>query len=197
MLWLVKIWQVSSCRKFIQHLETCLLSQLKLTKFFVNLWCFILSFSTGYIKWNTAAINSLLLFTAGLFIEFFVEKCTACQSWKSDFGWYCFRFWPCWMRVEKTLKRFWPYLIAFMSYISNGKPEQLLCTVYVFFFSFICLISWSRVQFMRLVYTCLYLRSETVIWSSMRFDISLQGFKKPLADIFSPQIERKNVPKSI
>ena len=25
MLWLVNIWQVSSCRKFIQHLETCLL----------------------------------------------------------------------------------------------------------------------------------------------------------------------------
>ena len=27
-------------RKFIQHLETCLLWQLKLTEFFVNLWCF-------------------------------------------------------------------------------------------------------------------------------------------------------------
>ena len=40
MLWLVKIWQVSSCRKFIQHLETCLLWQLKLTEFCVNLWCF-------------------------------------------------------------------------------------------------------------------------------------------------------------
>ena len=25
MLWLVKIWQVSSCGKFLQHLETCLL----------------------------------------------------------------------------------------------------------------------------------------------------------------------------
>ena len=25
MLWLVKIWQVSSWRKFIEHLETCLL----------------------------------------------------------------------------------------------------------------------------------------------------------------------------
>ena len=30
----------------------------------------------------------------------------------------------------------------------------------------------------------------------MRFDISLQNFKKPLVDILSPQIERKNVPKS-
>ena len=28
MPWLVKIWQVSSCGKFIQHLETCLLQQL-------------------------------------------------------------------------------------------------------------------------------------------------------------------------
>ena len=30
-----------------------------------------------------------------------------------------------------------------------------------------------------------------MIWSSMRFDISLQSFKKPLVDIFSPQIEKK------
>ena len=40
MLWLVKIWQVSSCIKFMQHLESCLLWQLKLTEFWVNLWCF-------------------------------------------------------------------------------------------------------------------------------------------------------------
>ena len=40
MLWLVKIWQVNSCGKFMQHLETCLLWQLKLTEFCVNLWCF-------------------------------------------------------------------------------------------------------------------------------------------------------------
>ena len=40
MLWLVKIWQVSSFRKFMQHLESCLLWQLKLTEFCVNLWCF-------------------------------------------------------------------------------------------------------------------------------------------------------------
>ena len=40
MLWLVKIWQVSSCGKCMQHLETCLLWQLKLTEFCVNLRCF-------------------------------------------------------------------------------------------------------------------------------------------------------------
>ena len=151
MLWLVKIWQMSSCIKFMQHLETCLLWQLKLTVFFFNLWCFSLSYSTGCIKWNTAAINSLLLLMAGLFIEFLVEICAACQSWKSDdFGWLCFRFSPCWMRVEKSLKRFWPYSIAFRSCISNGKPELLLYIVYVSVFLY--LISWSRAQFMRLVY---------------------------------------------
>ena len=38
--WLVKIWQVSSCGPIMQHLESCLLWQLKLTEFCVNLWCF-------------------------------------------------------------------------------------------------------------------------------------------------------------
>ena len=50
MFWLVKIWQMSSCGKCLQHLETCLLCQLKLTEFCVNLWCFLLSLSTGCIN---------------------------------------------------------------------------------------------------------------------------------------------------
>ena len=37
-------------------------------------------FYTGCTKWNTAAIKSLLLFMAGLFIGFLVEKCVACQN---------------------------------------------------------------------------------------------------------------------
>ena len=37
---------------------------------------------------------------------------------------------------------------------------------------------------------CTFVRFETMIWPSIRFDISLQNFKKPF-DIFSPQIERK------
>ena len=88
-------------------------------------------------------------------------------------------------------------LDSFQERISNGKPE--LYKVYVFVLLY--LISWSPAQFMRLVYrntVCTFvLRPETMICSSMRFDISLQSFKKPLVDIFSPQIERKNVPKSI
>ena len=101
------------------------------------------------------------------------------------------------MRVEKSLKRILALLDSFQERISNGKPE--LYKVYVFVLLY--LISWNPAQFMRLVYrntVCTFvLRPETMIWSSMRFDISLQSFKKPLVDIFSPQIERKNVPKSI
>ena len=42
------------------------------------------------------------------------------------------------------------------------------------------------------------LRFETMIGPSMSFGISLQDFKKkPIVDIFLPQIERKNVPKRI
>ena len=35
---------------------------------------------------------------ASLFIGFLVEKYVTCQSRKSDFGWYCFRFSPCLIR---------------------------------------------------------------------------------------------------
>ena len=69
------------CKTYAAYLESCLLWQLKLTEFWVNLWCFKLSFSTECAKWNTAAIKSLLLFVAGLYIAFLVEKCVACQSW--------------------------------------------------------------------------------------------------------------------
>ena len=37
---------------------------------------------------------------------------------------------------------------------------------------------------------CTFVRFETMIWPSIRFDMSLQNFKRPL-DSFSPQIERK------
>ena len=52
---------------------------------------FLTVFSTGCTKWSSAAIKSLLLFMASLFIGFLVEKYNACQSRKSDFGWH--RLW--------------------------------------------------------------------------------------------------------
>ena len=43
---------------------------------------------------------------------------------------------------------------------------------------------------MRVFSLCTFVRFESMIWPSIRFDISLQNFKKPL-DIFSQQIEWK------
>ena len=99
MLWLVKIWQVSSCAKFMQHASWNLFTlTADAERVLCQLVIFQLSFSTGSTKWNTAAIKSLLLFMACLFIGFFVQKCVACQSRKSDFGWHRFRFSPRLMR---------------------------------------------------------------------------------------------------
>ena len=76
----------------------------RLQSVFVDLWCFLLSFSTGCIKWNTAAINSLLLFMAGLFIEFVVEKCAACQVGNpiSDDIVFVFHLAGCWLKSPSS-----------------------------------------------------------------------------------------------
>ena len=64
--------------------------------------CQLVMFLTVFFLWMykmlSAAIKSLLLFMAGLFIGFLVEKCVACQN--------C-------VRGSKSLKQLWPSLIAF------------------------------------------------------------------------------------
>ena len=44
------------------------------------------------MKYSCYQESSVLLFMAGFFIEFLVDKCVACQSPKFDFGWnrFCF-----------------------------------------------------------------------------------------------------------
>ena len=54
-------------------------------------------------KWNVAAIKSILLFMASLFIGFLVERCVVCQSRKSDFGWHRFRFFTLLEKSEAIL----------------------------------------------------------------------------------------------
>ena len=134
-LWLVKNWQVSSCGKFMQHLETCL-PIAELDRVLCHLVMFLTVFSTSCTKWNTAAFKILLLFMAGLFIGFLVEKCAACQShWKSDFGWNRVHLAWC-IRGLKSLKRFWPFLMPFWGSISTGKPEYLFNFMFVVFSGF-------------------------------------------------------------
>ena len=128
--------------------------------------------STGCTKWNTAVIKSLLLFMAGLFIVFLVERCFACQSRKSDFGWHHFHFSPCLMR--KRVQK---------SQLSGAASWMVSLTILYLMFVF----SMSNFMKSSTVYVaslCTFVRFETMIWPNIRFDISLQNFKKPL-DIFS------------
>ena len=77
--------------------------------------------STGCTKWNSAAIRSLLLSMAGLFIGFLVEKYVTCQSRKSDSDGIVLIVHLSWcVRRLQSLKRYWPYLIALRTCISSG-----------------------------------------------------------------------------
>ena len=104
----------SSCGKFMQHLETCFTLTAEAGRFFCQ---------PMYKKWNSAAIKSLLLFVASLFIGFLVKKYVACQSWKSDFGWHRFRFSPCLTRKRVEKSEAILALPDSFQCISNGKPE--------------------------------------------------------------------------
>ena len=53
---------------------------------------------------NEIQLLSSLLFMDSLFIGFLAERCIACQSWKSDFGWHRFRFSLCLMRIKEDSK---------------------------------------------------------------------------------------------
>ena len=78
---------------------------------------------------DTAAIKSLLLFMAGFFIEFLVEKCAACQSRKSDFGWHRFCFSPFWMR-KRVIKA--QAILALLDSSRNMVSLSNYC-IYIYF----------------------------------------------------------------
>ena len=113
MFWLVKIWQVSLCGKFLQRLETCFTDSWSWESFVSScdvLNClFLLSVQNEIQLLSRLFCNSWLVFYCS-----FVDKCNDCQShWKSDFGWHRFQKWAyslalAWgVRGLKSLKRSW------------------------------------------------------------------------------------------
>ena len=80
---LFKVWQVSisSRGQFMQHLETCLLIAEADSVLCRLISLYVLSVFLHWIyKWNTSAIKNLLLFMAGVFVGFLVEKHSACKK---------------------------------------------------------------------------------------------------------------------
>ena len=111
MLWLVKIWQVSSCGRFMQHLESCLLQDSWSWQSFVSTYdvfnclfsldaqneiqlaiagVFFYSWLVGFWLRNTSLIKIGIRFRMASFL--FFTSCLMCKGWKvrSDTGltWY-------------------------------------------------------------------------------------------------------------
>ena len=110
MLWLVKVWQVSSCGKFMQHLKTCLL----LTVFFH--WMYKMKCSC----YKESSVISWLV----CLLVFWLRDASLVKVENPISDGIVFVFHLAWcVRGFKSLKRFWPYFIAFRSCISNGKSQ--------------------------------------------------------------------------
>ena len=92
------------------------------------------------------------------------------SSRKSDFGWHRFRFSPCLMRkrVEKP-----EAILAFKHLIVFSASRMVSLSNYFIWCLFLYLVQWSRVYFMGLFSLCTFVRFETMIWPSIRFDYKL------------------------
>ena len=133
--WLVKIWQVSSCRKFMQRLETCLQS-------FVSscdvLNCvFYLVYKMKYSCYqDCSVIHVWFVYCAFCWQMHCLSKSLEIRFRMASFSktslltCLCLRH----KRVEKS-QAILEHLMTFRSSISTGKPEQLL-SLMCFFFRF-------------------------------------------------------------
>ena len=101
----------------------CLLSQLKLTEFCVNLWCFnclfLLDVQNEIQLLLRVSFYSWLVCLLGFWLR--NPSLVKVGNPISDGIVLVFHL-PWCVRGLRSLKRYWPYLIAFRSCISNGKP---------------------------------------------------------------------------
>ena len=100
MLWLVKIWQVSSCGKFMQHLESCLLWQLKLTEF--ESTCDVFNCLFPLDVQNEIQLLSKVFSYSWLvcLLGSSLRNASLVKAANPKFGWHRFCFSPCWVRMR-------------------------------------------------------------------------------------------------
>ena len=137
--------------EFVQKIDTAFWNLFTFTAeadrvFLVNLWCFYLSFSTGCIKWNTAAIRQSVIH--GWFVYWI-------------FGWEMRRLSKSEIRFRMASFSFFTLLDAGwkvssdsgLTWSLSGAASWMVrlsiycICVFVCFFIYIYLISWSRAQF--------------------------------------------------
>ena len=118
MLWLVNIWQLSSCGIFMQHLESCLLWQLKKTEFCVNLVFVVVFFvflQNEILLLSEVFCHSWLV----CLLSFWLRNTSLVNVGNPISDGIVFVFHLAWcVRGLKSLKQYLP-----LDSFSNGKPE--------------------------------------------------------------------------
>ena len=113
MLWLVKIWEESSCGKFMQHLESCLLWPLKLTEFCANLWCFNCLFPLD-VQNEIQLLSGVFCYSLVCLLGFWLRNTALTKVGNLISDGIVFVFHLAWcVRGSPSLKGYWPYLIPF------------------------------------------------------------------------------------
>ena len=110
MLWLVKIWQVSSCGKFMQHLESCLLWQSFVSTCDVFNCLFPLDVQNEIQLLSGVFCYSWLVCLLG----FWLRNTSLVKVGNPISDGILFVFHLAWcVRGLQSLKGYWPYLIPF------------------------------------------------------------------------------------
>ena len=124
MLWLFKIWQVSSCAKFMQLLNLVYFDSWSWPSFVST--CDVFNCLVSLDVENEILLLSRVFCYSWLvcLLRFWLRNASLVKVGNpiSDCIFFVFHLAWC-VRGLKSLKRFRPYLIAFRSCISNGKPE--------------------------------------------------------------------------
>ena len=115
-------------------------------------------------KWNTAAIKSILLFMASLFIGFFGWEMRRSSKSEIRFRMASFSFFT-WLEKSEAIRTglTW-YLSGAASRMVSLSNDCIWCLF------FISNLMRSSVVIMRLFSLCMVVRFETMIWPSIRFD---------------------------
>ena len=113
MLWLVKIWEVISCGKFMQHLESCLLWPLKLTEFST---CDVFNCLFPLDVQNETQLLSGVFCYSWLvcLLGFWLRNTSLTKVGNPISDGIAVGFHLAWcLRGLPSLKRYWPYLTPF------------------------------------------------------------------------------------
>ena len=153
MLWLVKIWQVRPCVKFMQHI-------LKVVYFDSWSWHSFESTCDVFNCLFPLNVQNEIQLLSRVF-SYSLLVCLLGFCWEMR-------------RLSKPIIRFRTASFLFFTLLDaceNYKGSSDPCLSKIAKLLYLYLTSWSRAQFMKLVYARLYQDlTETLIWHSMRFD---------------------------